>query len=53
MVEEFTSTGYSIPSVSWVTGTSEAPRSVSTVSISVTIVKVNSTLIYICIEDVK
>ena len=42
-----TSTCDSIPSVSMVTGTGEAPRSVSTVSISVTVVSVISTLINI------
>ena len=42
-----TSTGDSIPSVSMVTGTGEAPRSVDTGSISVTVVSVSSTLINI------
>ena len=42
-----TSTVDSIPSVSIVTGTGEAPRSVGTESISVTVVSVISTLINI------
>ena len=42
-----TSTVDSIPSVPMVTGTGEAPRSVGTGSISVTVVSVSSTLINI------
>ncbi len=51
LTKKLTSTVNPISTVSWVTGTGEAPRSVGTFSISITIMTTSTTLIHIYIME--